>query len=137
MSSRISNPPLPILIVTKDHDDFDAADVTNTINIGAALPDNTRVISVSCECTEAPGGGTIATYGIDVGDATDPNGYIEEEDMVAGGVGVYELLGEYFTVRGNTVAAGTQITATATSTVGDLDEATTGEWTFRISYVQF
>jgi len=138
MTSAITIPSnISVMVVTKDHDDFDAVGLTNTINIGDALPADCHPISVSVECTEAPGGGAISDYDIEIGDAADPNGFCTGEDHLAGGVGVYQTYGAYITTATGFSNASRQVQATATSIGANLDQATTGEWTFRIGYVRF
>ena len=122
---------------TKDYTDFSTNGLTNTINIGNALPADAHIVAASIECDTVPAGGAIATYTVEFGDATDPNGLEAGADHIAGGVGTYDTYGAYITTAGGFANAARQLQATATSTVANLDQATQGAWTFRVSYIQF
>jgi len=124
--------------VALDHDDFDAAAQSNTINVGAALPANAHILRASVECTEAPAGGGCVTYTVEFGDAADPNGLEAGSDHIAGGIAVYDTLGAYITTAGGYSNAARQLQATATvDGAHQTQDATAGEWTFRYAYIQF
>jgi hypothetical protein len=137
MTSNIS---LPVRVVTeeisKTYADFSFGGAAKTITL-ITPPADTRVIALSCECTIVPAGGTLATYTVESGDATDPNGYEVGADHIAGGVGMYETLGAWLTTTGRTVTAATAIQATATAAGDTLDNATQGAWTWKIAYIQY
>lgn len=125
------------MTVTKAYTDFSTAGLTNTINIGTALPADAHILRASIECDTAPAGGAIATYTVELGDAADPNGLEAGADHIAGGAVVYDTQGAYITTAGGYSNASRQLQATATSTVANLDQATQGAWTFRIAYIKF
>ena len=124
--------------VTKNHDDFDIAAQSNTINVGSPIPANAQVLSLSVECTEAPSGGGVVSYDMQVGDAVDSAGFVTAEDHIALGTGVYQAYGAYITTAIGFDDASKQITATVTvDGAHNTEDVTAGEWTFRILYAQF
>lgn len=124
--------------VAIDHDDFDAAAQSHTINVGVPVPPNCHVISYSIECTEAPLGGGITSYDVQVGDGVDSAGFCTAEDHLALGVGVYQAYGAFVTAGMGFNNAARQITATATvDGAHQTQDATAGEWTCRYAYIQF
>jgi hypothetical protein len=72
--------------VTIAEADITAAAATETLNLGAALPANSRILGVDFHTFTPFTGGTIADYTLDLGSAGDPDALIDGADLFAAAV---------------------------------------------------
>ena len=136
-----------VFSVTKGFADFSAAATTKTLNL-ITLPAKTIILDVFAYLTTLFSGGSISACTIQVGDTSDPDGLIDDNDA---GVGMDVFTGAstgfratLLTEKGDDfttffkayVASELIVQALATSTGDDLDAATAGEITFYLVYAE-
>lgn len=115
--------------VTKTFSDFSTAATTNSITI-YTLPANSVVHSVIVNNTAGFGGGGIATYTLSTGISGSLAKYSSAASVIIGGATAFTATSA--TVFLENTSGTTNILATAISTVGNLNAATTGAVTFYI-----
>lgn len=102
---------------------FAAAALTNSVAL-FFLPPSAIIHGIKISPTASFTGGSIATYTVSVGDGATPALYASAFDVhQAPGADVYQLSSNF---GGESMVAATQIYATATSTVANLNAATAG-----------
>ena len=141
------NLKVKVFSVTKTFTNFSVADTTKTLNL-ITLPAKTLILDAFVYLTTLFSGGSISAYTIQVGDTTDNDGIIDDNDA---GVGMDVFTGAstgfratLLTEKGDDfttffkayVAAELIVQALATSTGDDLDAATAGEITFYLVYAE-
>lgn len=115
---------MPVWVkVTKTYSDFSAAALTNNISI-YTLPAKGYIHDVKIVPTTAFSGGTIATYTLSVGIASSLAKYAVATNVFTGNTTVNTIHTPL--VSPESLSATTDIRAAATSTVGNLNAATTG-----------
>lgn len=127
--------PLIVLGLTIGHADLDAAALTQSLNIGTALPYPARLLGVSQgEGTFAAfSGGTVATATLKIGTGSDDDALRTAEDIFTGATGFPKsgtagVLGYV----GAPLPAGTQLKAKVTTTVDNVVSLSAGAVTVRV-----
>lgn len=116
--------------VTITHADLTAAAATESVNLGAALPTNARVLGVESHLTTAFTGGTVSAIVCEAGHAGDTDSLITARNIFTGAAQTLPGNG----VRPLGTYSGTQLTALFTATGGQVVALTAGSITFRIFY---
>lgn len=111
--------------VTKSYTDFSTAGLTSTIDI-YTLPAKGCVHAIQIYASTLFSGGIIATYTLSVGKTGDPVYYVTAKNVFTGA----PLPQTTFVFLVDSMTATTTMTATAISTVGNLNAATAGSVTF-------
>jgi hypothetical protein len=115
--------PQWVRVGTPTFTSFSAAATTSTIAL-FSLPAAAIIHGVKLRASVAFGGGSISAYTVSVGDASTVDLYASAFDVhQAVGATVFQLSSDF---GGESLAAVTQINATATSTGGNLSTATAG-----------
>lgn len=120
--------------VTVGHADLTDADTSQTVNIGAALPDNARIIGVSIHTVTAFSGGSVSALLVDVGSAGDVDALIDGAALhstVVDGQAATRPLG---IAPNKLFASSTQLVATFVSTGDDLVNLTAGACTIDVLF---
>lgn len=121
--------------VTVAHGDLTDADTSQTINIGAVLPANARIIGVDMRALTAFSGGTVSALVVDVGTSGDVDALVDGADLftaaVDGGPATMPL-----GIRHNKTfaSAGAQLVATFVSTTDNLVNLTAGTVTIDVLF---
>lgn len=120
--------------ITKNKTDFAINALTKQIQI-VSLPPGGELVSVTAECTQAWNGG--ATVTMSVGRAQTPVDFLLAQDVKT--TGFKDLLGTVLTTKRGMFSStqSTDIIAEATSTVANLDQATTGSITFYVTFIAY
>lgn len=121
--------------VTVGHADLTDADTSQTINIGATLPANARIVGASIHTCTAFSGGSVSALVVDIGTSGDVDAIVDGADLmstVQDGQAASRPLG----IAPNKLfaAAGAQLIATFTSTTDNLVNLTAGTCTIDVLF---
>lgn len=121
--------------VTIGHADLTDADTSQTINIGAALPANARIIGVDMHSGTVFAGGTVSQLLCDVGTSGDVDALIDGADLDTALVdGGPSSMPPGIRPNKTFVDAGAQLTATIVSTGDNLVNLTSGAITIDVLF---
>lgn len=121
--------------VTIGHADLDAAATTQTINVGAVLPANARILGVSLHDVTAFSGGTVSALELDIGTAGDVDAIVAQADLAGAAVdGQAASCPSGIAPHKLFAAAGAQLAAKFTATGDDLVNLTAGAVTIDVLF---
>lgn len=121
--------------VTVGHADLTDADTSQDINIGAALPDNARIVGVDMRSLTAFSGGTVSALAVDVGSSGDIDALIDGADVFSAAVDGGPATMPKGIRPNKTFASATQLVARFVSTTDNLVNLTAGSVTIDVLYV--
>ena len=121
--------------VTSTHSSLVAAAATETVNIGTALPANSRIVGVDFHTYTAFSGGTISDFTVDVGTSGDVDALIDGADLFAAAVDGGPATIPQGIRPNKFLSAGGQLIATFRCGSDDVADATAGAITIDVLYV--
>lgn len=122
--------------VTVGHADLTDADTSQTINIGAVLPANARIVGVDMRALTVFAGGTVSALTVDVGTSGDIDALVDGADLVTAAVdGGPATMPAGIRPNKTFVSAGAQLIATFVSTGDNLVNLTAGSVIIDVLYV--
>lgn len=120
--------------VTVGHADLTDADTSQDINIGAALPDNARIIGVSIHTVTAFSGGTVSALALDIGSSGDIDALVDGADLFAAAVDGQAATRPLGIAPNKLFATATQLVARFVSTGDNLVNLTAGACTIDVLF---
>lgn len=121
--------------VTATHATLVAAAATETVNIGTALPANSRIVGVDFHTMTAFSGGTISDFTVDIGTSGDVDALIDGADLFAAAVDGGPATIPQGIRPNKFLAAGGQLIATFRCGSDDVADASAGAITIDVLYV--
>lgn len=124
--------------VTVTHADLTetAANTSQAINIGTALPDNARIVGVDIRALTAFSGGGVSALTVDIGSSGDIDALIDGADLFAAAVDGGPATMPSGIRPNKTFASSTQLIATFLTDSGhDLEDLTAGSVTIDVLYI--
>jgi hypothetical protein len=121
--------------VTVGHADLTDADGSQTVNIGAVLPANSRIIGVDIRALTAFSGGTNSAIAVDIGTSGDVDALVDGADLFAAAVdGGPATMPKGVRPNKTFATAGAQLTATFLATGDTLLALTAGAVTIDVLF---
>lgn len=121
--------------LTADHTTITAAAATEALNIGTALPANSRIVGVDMRTLTPFSGGTVGDFTVDVGTAGDVDALIDGADLFTAAVDGGPATMPQGVRPNKCFAAGGQLIATFRCGSDDVGDATVGAVTIDVLYV--
>ncbi len=121
--------------VTIGHADLTDADTSQTIDIGAVLPANARILGRSIHTVTAFSGGSVSALAVDIGTSGDVDAIVDGADLFAAAVdGQAATLPDGIAPNKLFASAGAQLIATVVSTGDNLVNLTAGAMTIDVLF---
>lgn len=121
--------------VTVGHADLTDADTSQTVNIGAVLPANARILGVSVHTVTAFSGGSVSALALDIGTSGDVDAIVDGAALHSAAVdGQVATLPSGIAPNKLFASAGAQLIATFVSTGDNLVNLTAGACTIDVLY---
>ena len=121
--------------LTADHTTITAAAATEALNIGTALPANSRIVGVDMHTLTPFSGGTVGDFTVDIGTAGDVDALIDGAGLFTAAVDGGPATMPQGVRPNKFFAAGGQLTATFRCGSDDVGDATAGAVTIDVLYV--
>lgn len=123
--------------VTIGHADLTDNDTSQTVNIGATLPANARIIGHSIRAVTAFAGGTVSALAVDIGTSGDIDAIVDGADLFAAAVdGQAATMPAGISPNKLFASAGAQLIATVVSTGDNLVNLTAGAMTIDVFFIE-
>lgn len=120
--------------VTVGHADLTDADGSQDINIGAALPANSRIVGVDIHTLTAFSGGSVSALVVDIGSSGDVDALVDGADLFSAAVDGGPATRPAGIRPNKTFAAGGQLTARFLATGDTLANLTAGAVTIDVLF---
>lgn len=121
--------------LTADHTTITAAAATEALNIGTALPANSRIVGVDMHTLTPFSGGTVGDFTVDIGTAGDVDALIDGADLFTAAVDGGPATMPQGVRPNKFFAAGGQLIATFRCGSDDVGDATAGAVTIDVLHV--